>query len=68
MERDIQLDWPAIVKTAISRRKQAKLTQKQLAVLAGVSTPTLIRFEQQQDSITLSVAFSILNALGLLKP
>ena len=66
MECNIQLDWPTIIKEAIARRKQSKLTQKQLAVLVGVSPPTIIRFEQGADNITLSSAFSILKKLGLL--
>ena len=60
MERYIQLDWPAIVEEAISRRKQSRLTQKQLAVLAGVSGPTVTRFERQEKNITLKSTFAIL--------
>lgn len=67
MERNIQLDWPAVVKEAVKRRKQSKLTQKQLATLAGVSGPTLNRFERQEKNITLDSAFAILKILGLLK-
>ena len=33
MERNIRLDWQELVEEAIRRRKQQKLTQKQLAVL-----------------------------------
>ena len=67
MERNIQLDWPAIVEEAIKRRKESRLTQKQLAVLAGVSKPTLVRFEHQEKNITLKSAFAILKMLGLVK-
>ena len=66
MERNIQLNWPAIVEEAIKRRKQSKLTQQQLAVLASVSKPTVIRFEKQVQNISLKNAFSILAQLGLL--
>jgi transcriptional regulator with XRE-family HTH domain len=66
MERNICLDWSELVKEAIKRRKEQKLTQKQLAILAGVSSPTLNSFEQGKSSITLDSAFKILDSLGLL--
>lgn len=66
MERNLRLDWRAFVQEAIKRRKEQKLTQKQLAVLAGVSGPTVNAFEQGKDSITLKSAFKILGVLGLL--
>ena len=47
------------------RRKQQRLTQEQLAVLAGVSKPTLNRFEQGQLNITLENAIKIFKVLGL---
>lgn len=65
MERDICLDWPEIINEAISRRKQQKLTQKQLAILANVSGPTVNSFEQGKTSITLESAMKILRCLGL---
>ena len=65
MERDIHLDWQELVEEAVRRRKQQKLTQKQLAVLAGVSGPTVNSFEQQKTSITLESAMKILGVLGL---
>jgi transcriptional regulator with XRE-family HTH domain len=71
MERNIQphgeLDWAALVEVAIRRRKEQGLTQKQLAVLAGVSGPTVNRFERRKANITLQSAFAILKMLGLLK-
>ena len=67
MERNIQLDWQTLIAEAVSRRKQQKLTQQQLAVLVGVSKPTLNRFEQADTSITLKSALKILHWLGLLK-
>ena len=42
------------------------MTQKQLAVLAGVSGPTVNRFERKGGNITLKSAFAILRLLGLL--
>lgn len=65
MERNIRLNWPEIVEEAINRRKQQKLTQKQLAILVGVSGPTVNSFEQGKTSITLESAMKILRCLGL---
>ncbi|MBI3366840.1 helix-turn-helix transcriptional regulator [Candidatus Roizmanbacteria bacterium] len=67
MEGNIQLDWKALVKEAIRRRKSEKITQKQLAMLAGVSGPTVTRFERQEENITLKSALAILKMLGLTK-
>jgi transcriptional regulator with XRE-family HTH domain len=41
------------------------LTQKQLASLAKVSTPTISRFEQDESNLQLSSVRSILNVLGM---
>lgn len=65
MERNLRLDWPALVEEAIKRRKQQKLTQEQLAILAGVSKPTLNSFEQGRTNLNLSNALKILQCLGL---
>jgi transcriptional regulator with XRE-family HTH domain len=65
MERDIRLDWRRLIEEAIKRRKQQRLTQEQLAVLAGVSKPTLNAFEQGKTTITLDSALKILRILGL---
>lgn len=65
MERNIRLDWQELVEEAISRRKQQKFTQKKLAVLAGVSGPTVNSFEQGKTSLTLASALKILKSLGL---
>ncbi len=65
MERNFRLDWPSFVEEAIKRRKAQKLTQKQLAVLADVSGPTVNRFEQKKTNITLASALKILHCLGL---
>ncbi len=42
-----------------------KLTQKQLASLAKVSTPTVSRFEQAEKDLQLSSALAILDVLGM---
>jgi DNA-binding XRE family transcriptional regulator len=65
MERNIQLNWQSLVIEAIKRRKEQNLTQEQLAVLAGVSKPTLNSFEQGKTAIKLNTALKILKILGL---
>jgi transcriptional regulator with XRE-family HTH domain len=42
-----------------------KLTQKQLASLAKVSTPTISRFEQAERDLQLSSVLAILDVLGM---
>ena len=68
MERDIhgdyQLDWPEIVAQAKQRRKQMRLTQRRLAVVAGVSLPTVVKFEAEED-VRLSSALAILGVLNM---
>lgn len=64
MERNIRLNWPKLVEEAIKRRKEQRLTQAQLAVLAGVSKPMLNSFEQGKTNITLENAMKILRWLG----
>ena len=65
MERNIRLNWQALVEEAIRRRKEQRLTQEQLAVLSGVSKPTLNHFESGKTNITLENALKILRLLGL---
>lgn len=65
MERNIRLNWQALVEEAIKRRKEQRLTQEQLAVLAGVSKPTLNNFEAGKTTVTLENALKILRMLGL---
>ncbi|NCC20912.1 MAG: XRE family transcriptional regulator [Alphaproteobacteria bacterium] len=69
MERDFskfgRLSWQGFVEEAVRRRKEQKLTQEQLAVLAGVSKPTLNSFEQGKTTIKLDSALKILKVLGL---
>lgn len=66
MERDIQLNWQALVAEAVKRRKEQRLTQKQLAILVGLSYPTVNSFEQGKTTLTLESAFKILSSVGLL--
>jgi hypothetical protein len=65
MERQFQLNWDAFVEEAIRRRRALKMTQKQLALIANISLPTLSRFEQNSKDIQLSTALHILGALGM---
>ncbi len=67
MERNFQLDWQEIVIEATKRRKQQKLNQKQLATIAGVSHPTVVKFESCDPSLKLESAFAIMKVLGLIR-
>ncbi|MCG8560040.1 MAG: DUF1488 family protein [Hyphomicrobiales bacterium] len=66
MERQFRINWPVIVEEAKQRRKSQRLTQQHLAKLAGVSTPTVSRFERGEKDIQLSSAMSILRVLGIM--
>jgi transcriptional regulator with XRE-family HTH domain len=59
------LNWQQLVHEAIRVRKQESLTQRDLAALAGVSQPTIWKFEKGTTSIRLKSALAILGALGL---
>ncbi len=65
MESYLRLDWTAIVNEAVKRRKSQGLTQARLAILAGVSKPTIHSFEQGRTTITLANVLKILYILGL---
>ena len=65
MEREFQLNWTGLVEEAIRRRRDLNLTQKQFALLAKVSAPTISRFEQNAKDLQLSSALQILDALGM---
>lgn len=65
MERYFQLNWTAYIEEAVLRRKRLKLTQRRLALLAKVSTPTISRFENGEKDIQLSSILSILGVLGM---
>lgn len=65
MERSIFLNWQIFVYESIKRRKEQGLIQKELAVLAGVSHPTVNNFEQEKTTLTLASAMKILKILGL---
>jgi transcriptional regulator with XRE-family HTH domain len=65
MERHFQINWPLLVEEALLRRRRMKLTQRQLAMLANVSTPTVSRFEQASKDVQLSSVLAILDVLGM---
>ena len=65
MEREFRLNWTLLVEEAIRRRHGMNLTQKQLAVLAKISTPTISRFEQNDKDVQLSSVLAILDVLGM---
>ena len=65
MEREYLLNWSVLVEEAIRRRQGMKLTQRDLAGLANVSTPTVSRFEQAAKDVQLSSALAILDVLGM---
>jgi transcriptional regulator with XRE-family HTH domain len=65
MERDFQINWPLLIEEATRRRHGLKLTQRQLAMLANVSTPTVSRFELAAKDVQLSSVLAILDVLGM---
>ena len=65
LQTDHQLDWREIVASAKRRRYEMKLTQRRLAAVAGVSLPTVVKFEAGQD-VRLSSALAILKILDML--
>jgi transcriptional regulator with XRE-family HTH domain len=65
MEQYQKFSWEEIVRRAIQRRKALGFTQKRLALLANISTPTISRFENNNDDIKLSSALAILKVLGV---
>src|SRR5215467_3507024 len=65
MERHFQINWPLLVEEAIRRRYGMRLTQRQLATLANVSTPTVSRFERAAKDVQLSSVLTILDVLGM---
>lgn len=59
------INWRAVVDEAVRRRKKEGLTQAGLAVLAGVSRPTVVSFEQGEINLRFERVIAILDALGL---
>ena len=63
-----RLDWPALVREARERRLAERLSQRDLAALAGVSIPTIVKFERGDVALRLDGALAILDALGMAAP
>lgn len=59
------VNWSALVAEAIRRRKAEHLSQRDLAALAGVSLPTVVKFEKGRGEIIVAKALAILRVLGL---
>lgn len=62
---DWPIDWRAVVGEAIRRRKREGLSQRSLADIAGVSTPTVNSFEQGDTNLRFVGIIAILQALGM---
>ncbi len=67
MESLLPLAWQELVQEAVKRRKMQKLTQYELAALAGISKPTLNRFEQGKTRLSVENALKIFHWLGMTK-
>ena len=61
----MMLMWRSVVEQAIKIRKDEGLTQRDLAALAGVTQPTIVKFEKGSTMIRVESALAILGALGL---
>lgn len=62
------LDWPVLVRDAVEMRKLLGLSQRELAAIAGISHPTVVKFEKGTTEIKVSVVLAILGVLGMDKP
>lgn len=60
------INWLFLREEVKLRRKQQKLTQKHLAILAGVSTPSISHIETGKD-VNLSTLLKVFDQLGLLE-
>ncbi len=59
------LNWKRLVDEAVAVRKQERLSQRDLAALAGVTQPTVVKFEKGSTSLRVDSALAILRALSL---
>lgn len=60
------LNWQKLIDEAVERRKDAGMTKREHAALAGVSAPTMAAFERGETTLSLAKAFDILRVVGLL--
>jgi hypothetical protein len=61
------VNWRALVREAIRRRRAEKLTQREHAALASVSIPTIVAFDRGERTLSLAKAFDILRVVGLVE-
>lgn len=59
------LNWQELVAETIRRRKHEGITQKDHAMMAGVSVSTLSDFDRGMTTLTLQKIIDILNVVGL---
>lgn len=59
------LNWQELVAETIRRRKYERITQKDHAMMAGVSVSTLSDFDRGITTLTLQKIIDILNVVGL---
>lgn len=59
------MDMTAVAKRIRSERKHLRLTQQQLADLAGLSDRTLRTIEKGETSASVGALFRVLDTLGL---
>jgi transcriptional regulator with XRE-family HTH domain len=60
------INWKALVKETLIRRKAKGLTQKAHADVLGISVPTLSKFECGETNMSLDIVFKILDSVDLL--
>lgn len=65
MNSNFRTYWKQLVDEAVTARKDKGLTPADLAELADVSKPTVIKFETGDMSMTVKKTLRILKALGL---
>jgi transcriptional regulator with XRE-family HTH domain len=63
--QDLKLDWTEIVHEARRRRKEERLTQKRLAIIADVPLSAVSRLEAGRKDLQLSSALAILRVLNM---
>ena len=65
MDHNICFNWQSLITEIKIRRKEQRFTQEQLAILCGVSKPTLNNLEQGKTNITVANVIKITQCLGI---
>lgn len=60
-----KIDWPDLVREVRERRVAEGLSQRDLAALAGVSIPTVVKLERGDTSLRVAGALAVLDTLGM---